>query len=118
LKFKDKELWEEGLANNQDPYGKAIYEFAERWANLMEKQIAKGKKLADIAKQTSHDAAVEGITGFMYVAAVQILSEGWVHGEELRQWHNLDTQIRDEGEKANREGGVLNPTLLSISKKE
>jgi hypothetical protein len=50
--------------------------------------------------------------------AVQILSEGWVHGEELRQWHNLDTQIRDEGEKANREGGVLNPTLLSISKKE
>jgi len=37
---------------------------------------------------------------------------------ELRQWHNLKTQIKDEGEKANASGGVLNPALLTISPKE
>jgi hypothetical protein len=38
----------------------------------------------------------------------------WKHGEALRLWHNLKTQIRDEGEKANESGGVLNPACLSI----
>jgi hypothetical protein len=34
--------------------------------------------------------------------------------EELRRWHNLRTQIGDEGEKANEDGGVLNPALLRV----
>jgi len=34
----------------------------------------------------------------MYGAAVAILSKVWKHGEELRRWHNLKTQIGDEGE--------------------
>lgn len=36
------------------------------------------------------------------------------HGEELRRWHNLDTQIGDEGEKANKGKGVLNPAIMKI----
>jgi hypothetical protein len=43
-----------------------------------------------------------------------VLASCWEHGEELRRWHNLKTQIRDEGEKANESGGVLNPALLNI----
>ena len=43
-----------------------------------------------------------------------MLSQVWEHGEELRRWHNLDTQIHDEGEKANDEGSVLNPALLGV----
>ena len=84
----------------------------------MEEGIGDGKKLEDIAQATSHEADTEGITGFMYGCAVSLLSQAWKHGEELRRWHNLDTQIKDEGEKANESGGVLNPALLNITKKD
>lgn len=50
----------------------------------------------------------------MYGCAVSILSQVWIHGEELRRWHNLDSQIGTEGEKANESGGVLNPAVLNI----
>jgi hypothetical protein len=48
--------------------------------------------------------------------AVSILSHFWKHGEELRRWHKIDTQIGDVGDKANESGGVLNPALLNIGK--
>jgi len=53
----------------------------------------------------------------MYGCAVVILSKCWEHGEALRRWHNKDTQIGDEGDRANESGGVLNPALLSIGPK-
>jgi len=117
MELKDKESWEAGLKNNQDSYGGGVYKFAEKWANLMEKKLEEGKEFQDFAKETSHDADTDGITGFMYGAAVSVLSNCWEHGEELRLWHNLDTQIGNEGEKANKSGSVLNPALLNISAK-
>jgi hypothetical protein len=50
----------------------------------------------------------------MYGCAVQMLAGCWIHGEELRRWYNLDTQLGTEGEAANSNGGVLNPVLLNI----
>ena len=114
MKTRDTELWITWLVNNQDGYGKGIMDFAERWANLMEDKMNAGEHLEDIAKSTSFEADTEGITGFMYGAAVSTLASVWEHGEELRRWHNLDTQIGNEGERANREGQVLNPALLNI----
>jgi hypothetical protein len=99
---------------NTDGYGSAVIRFAERWASLMEDELAKGFKLADFARQISHIADTEGISGFMYGAAVSFLSQTWEHGEDLRRWHNIDTQIGTEGEKANASGGVLNPAKLNI----
>ena len=100
--------------NNADPYGAGIISFAERWAGLMESGIEQGKKIADIARATSSAADTEGITGFMYGEAASTLATFWEHGEELRRWHNLDTQIGNEGEKANAEGGTLNPACLIV----
>lgn len=114
MELKDKALWEKGRANNTDPYGKASYDFAERWAELMEISMASGKQLADIAKDCSHRADTDGITGFMYGCAVGVLSSVWKHGEELRRWNNLDLQIKNEGEMANQSGRVLNPAIMSI----
>jgi len=114
MKITNQELWNKGLANNTDPYGARVFSYAEDWANLMEAEMAKGKTIAECAKETSHTADTDGITGFMYGAAVSTLSQAWEHGEELRRWHNLDTQVRDEGEKANEKGTVLNPALLNI----
>jgi hypothetical protein len=116
FKLKDKKAWDKAVNNNHDPYGKAAVTYAARWAWMMEQKLEKGEKLIDIAEQTSRDADAEGITGFMYGCAVSVLSHVWVHGEELRQWHNKDTQIGDEGDKANETGGVLNPALVRIGK--
>lgn len=114
LDLTDADGWQKGLATNSDGYGRAVYTFAERWARLMQVEIAQGARLADIADRLVSEADVEGITGFMYGCAVNVLSHCWRHGEELRRWHNLKTQIRDEGERANESGGVLNPALLNL----
>jgi len=81
----DEDGWNESLSNNQDLYGMCGHRYAARWANYMEKAMAEGSKLEDIAEQTSYDADLEGITGFMYGCAVDILSHVWVHGEALRR---------------------------------
>lgn len=115
MHIKDQDAWQAWVDNNTDPYGAAVVHYAERWADLMEGRMADGESLVDIAKQTSHEADTEGITGFMYGAAVSILSSSWVHGEKLRLWHNLHTQIGNEGERANEKpNAVLNPAMLHV----
>lgn len=114
MAFSDVAEWEKGLAAQTDGYGQAVFSYAKRWARLMQARMCDGKSVADVAEKASYDANVEGITGFMYGAAVSILAKSWQYGEALRTWHNLDTQLGSEGEKANEEGGVLNPALLCI----
>lgn len=115
MKFKPgmEEKYRQGYNNNLDPYGHAVFTFAERWAELMEKDIyvCGGPTAAAIAmfKKRSDQADTEGITGFMYGCAVSILSDCWEYGEILRKWHN---------KKYGYEGdGVVNPAILTISAK-
>jgi len=99
-------IWEEGKSVNSDGYGKGIYTYAECWAKLMQIEIKAGNKLEDIAEATSFEADLEGITGFMYGAAVSVLSKTWVYGKLLNDWHNA---------KYNHSGeGTVNPALLTI----
>lgn len=114
MTLANPELWEKYKANNQDPYGAAIIDYSNRWACLMEVRMANGEALADMAEEVSYEADTDGITGFMYGAAVETLAAVWIHGEELRRWHNRSRQVHDEGDKANTEGGVLNPAVLTI----
>jgi hypothetical protein len=114
MQITNQKDWQEWVDSNKDPYGKGVIDYAKRWADLMEKKMADGELLEDIADDTSHEADTEGITGFMYGAAVSVLASCWEHGDQLRRWHNLKTQIGNEGEKANEGDGVLNPALLNI----
>lgn len=110
----DEDGWKRFKNVNKDGYGGAVVAYAERWARLMQLEIASGKILENVAEDTSREANIEGITGFMYGFAVSTLVSYWKHGERLRRWHNLKTQIGNEGENANKSGGVLNPALLKI----
>lgn len=114
MTLKDEDGWKKACGANKDEYGGAVMTYAERWARMMEAAISKGDKIKDVAKEYSHLADEEGITGFMYGCAVHILSQVWVRGEELRRCHNLKVQIGGEGEKANKNGGVLNTACLSL----
>jgi hypothetical protein len=115
VKAGQESAYADWKAKNDDPYGGAAFEFLEQWAVLMEAEIASGEKLEAVADACSKKAdEAFGITGFMYGCAVSVLSQCWEHGETLRRWHNLKTQIGDEGERANRDGGTLNPATLRI----
>lgn len=110
MKVKNQEKYQEWIdKQNGDEYGLACFRYAENWANMMEKEIAEGKEVKDIAKELSFWADTEGITGFMYGMAVSILAKCWEHGEELRKWHN--------GEHNHEGDGVVNPAILTVSKK-
>jgi hypothetical protein len=133
FKVKDQEAWDEFVKANPNEedgslsYGSAVIEYARIWAELMEAEIIPGdeipKALEKIADRTSHEANKEldrlhgggSITGFMYSMAVNVLSQCWEMGEWLRQWHNLDVQVGDEGKVANKKGTVLNTALVNIA---
>lgn len=114
MQINDEEVWTKWRESNTDPYGGEVIRYAEAWANLMELRMAQGTSLEAIAQETSRQADTQGITGFMYGAAVSVLASCWKWGDELRRWHNLATQIKDEGERANESGGVLNPAILEL----
>lgn len=114
LEFSDETAWKKFKEINQDFYGAGVVNYAERWARLMQLEICNGKSLEDVAEATSREADYDGITGYMYGCAVSALAHCWKYGEQLRRWHNLKTQLGDEGEQANESGGVLNPALLCV----
>ena len=117
----EQAAYDEYVENNgstMDSYGGAVIWFSERWADLMEPRIEAGEKIEDIAKECEDKSHQEmgkyGLTGFQFGCAVSGLGKFWVHGDALRRWHNLKTQIGNEGEKANESGGTLNPALLGF----
>lgn len=115
IELRDTEAWQQFVENNKDAYGGRCVRFAEEWARLMQTRIANGETIAACTDELSHLADDDGISGFMHGAAISMLSKCWKHGEDLRLWHNLDTQIASEGVKANKSGGVLNPAVLRLS---
>jgi hypothetical protein len=122
MKIKGSEQeYNDWKAKQSDAYGQRIFSYAEDWVKLLEARIPAEatdaevmRIIVDHAEADSHTADTDGITGFMYGAAVAVLAKCWEHGEQLRRWHNLVTQVGNEGEKANESGAVLNPALLNI----
>lgn len=106
IEIVNAEAWESWTSKNTDPYGSACVRYAEKWARLMQSEIAAGKNLEDVADDTSRRADTEGITGFMFGAAVAMLTGAWKHGEALRKWHN--------GNYGHDGDGVVNPAVLTI----
>lgn len=92
LDFKDQEgekIWNQFVKeNSKDPYSCGIVNYSRRWAKYMQALIAKGKTVDKIAKESSYDCNVNGISYFAYGFAVNILSQCWKHGDELLEWYN------------------------------
>ena len=78
IKKGTEEAYKNWYDKNLDPYGHACFTYAERWAEMMESKINESesaeKAIVEHAESLSHEANEEGITGFMYGVAVEILS--------------------------------------------
>lgn len=92
LQFKDEEarkFWDNFVEHNfKDGDRARMVRYAKYWAKFMQYLMAKheGVKVAQIADKASHAAAIDGINGFIYDSAVNLLSLFWKYGEELRKW--------------------------------
>lgn len=116
LTLRDQAGWDKAVeVNKDDPYSNAVMVFAESWARIMEGRMAAGAKLAECADEASHLADNDGITGFMYGAACSVLAQTWIHGEELRRWHNRQYMSEEKAAQADASGGVVNPAILTIA---
>ena len=114
-----KPVWDKMARESPDAYSRCAVDFVVAWADAMEARLAAGETVAACAKATFDEVnarplARGGVTGFQYGWIVGALAHHWVHGDALRRWHNLEVQLGDEGERANREGGTLNPAVLTV----
>jgi hypothetical protein len=85
-KVPDPHPWTKWVESNTDAYGKAALVYAARWMVYMEKEIAKGKSVAEAAEKTQYEATIEDITGAMQGAASSAIAECWIHGDEFMEW--------------------------------
>lgn len=115
LRFKNQTLWDEYVTVNTDPYGKYIITTAEKWMQAMQPRLDAGEEIKDIAYPCFTEADIDGCTGFQYGCIIKTIYNVWEYGDVLRMWHNLEAQLRAEGERANESGGVLNPALISMT---
>jgi hypothetical protein len=101
-----KSDYDKYVANNsKDGYSRGVIDYGEYWAKLMQVEIAKGKVVREVADECQKNLGFLGITGFMYGCAVQGLSQFWIHGEELRKWHNKKYGVSEDTK------GVVNPAI-------
>lgn len=107
----DLEKWNNGIDHNKDPYGRAVYVFANLWAKYMEELIT--DKFEDLTTEQidecgrKADDFTGGISGFMYGISISILAQVWKYGEDLNKWHNKRFGVKDSD-------GTINPALISI----
>ena len=105
---KKKEYKEYIENNSKDGYSQAVVIYADTWAKLMQLEIAKGKTIKECADKTQEPCDYLGITGFQYGCIIEMLSEFWKHGEELRKWHNKEYGVGEDKK------GVVNPAILTV----
>jgi len=111
--------WDKWVGANQDPYGKCCVDVARHAMNILDErgEVGDPDQLITDAENRLPEHE-QGITGFMAGAVAAMISGCHSMGDEFRRAWNLKTQIHDEGERANENGGVLNPALLNISTAE
>jgi len=115
MQIKNEKYWGERVETLGEKHPVVL--FAQEWAERMEKEIADGRKLDDIAEKTKWQTAEEvDVTGIESSVVLATLVAVWIYGEQLRKWWNIFSQLSDEGKTANNiPGAVLSACSLSIN---
>jgi hypothetical protein len=109
----DQVIWQSWVDANKDPYGVACVNVARRVMEILDEEPGDFDSHTIICR-ADNETKTGGITGLMAGAVASMVSQCHSRGEEFRRKWNLSNQIHNEGDKANDEGGVLNPALLCI----
>lgn len=85
MKLSNEAFWQEIARNNTDSYGRAVLQFAQTWAELMEQRMEAQETVESCFKPTADAAnAMFGVTGAMVWQATQVLAECWAYGQQLK----------------------------------
>jgi len=114
LAIIEAEKWKSWEVANQDPYGKCCVDVAREVMRLLDEED--DFDTHEIICRADKNIGAGGITGFMAGCVASMVSGCHSRGEDFRRKWNTDNQIKDEGDKANESGGVLNPAILCIGK--
>jgi hypothetical protein len=87
MEFSDLHVWQQAVGGDPSSYCRGINTYAERWALLMQAEIAAGKPLQQVADATSRQADIAGLTGQMHHVAVCLLVNCWKYGDQLAAWY-------------------------------
>ena len=117
MPITDQTKWDEWVKKNDDAYGKCCVDVARQVMKILDEE-PQDFDTHEIICRADDEIEAGGITGFMAGAVASMVSACHSRGDEFRNQWNLDTQINNEGEKANKSGGVLNPALVNISTKD
>lgn len=112
MPITNQEVWKEYEEKNKDAYGKCCVDVARRVMEILDE--GNDFDHHQIICQADDDIKAGGITGFMASCVASMVSLCHSRGEEFRRKWNLGNQIKDEGEKANKSGGILNTAILNI----
>lgn len=105
----NQKKWDKYVEINKDAYGKACVDVARKVMEYLDKE-----KDFDCHELLCRADEEDDLTGFMAGCIASMVSECHSRGEEFRKKWNINYQISDEGEKANKKGGILNPALVTI----
>lgn len=109
----DQTAWLSCVNANRDAYGKCCVDVARRVMLILDEEPGEIDCHSLICR-ADVDTNAGGITGFMAGCVAEMVSKVHSRGEEFRRKWNIDTQISDEGKKANETGRILNPALMNI----
>ena len=109
----NQKKWDECVEINKDAYGGCCVNVARQVMKILDEEPSDFDTHKIICR-ADEEVKASGITGFMAGCVAQMVSQCHSRGEEFRQKWNKDNQIKDEGDKANKGNGVLNPAILEI----
>ncbi len=113
MPITDEKGWQECQDKNTDSYGGCCVNVARRVMEILDEEPGDFDTHKIICR-ADDEIKAGSITRFMAGCVANMVSCCHSRGEEFRKKWNTDNQIRDEGDKANESGGILNPAVLVV----
>ena len=85
----ETEKWNEWVASNEDPYGKACVDVARRVMEILDEEPGPFDHHG-IIDRADEDVKAGGITGYMAGAVASMVSQCHSRGEEFRRQWNVE----------------------------
>ena len=109
LELTAEKAWNKSLRVNTDPYGSGVMRYAERWGKLMQVEMRqRGTEVLtkEIVEETKFRADNEGMSGFSWGCARNLLIECWKYGAKLGELEGFEVdEIREARLEAEAEFG-------------
>ena len=102
LELTAEKAWKKSVQVNIDPYGSGVVRYAERWGKLMQvemRQRGASVLTKEIVDATKFRADNEGMSGFSWSCARNLLIQCWKYGAELGKFEGFTA---DKVQKARR----------------